>query len=119
MIKFKLKWYKDKEKEYDIFGSEKKAVVWKAKVYNYVLIVYPLRLYEKKAKGWGYKIVNAKTNEEEYDSGYPPHEYYIPTTKKAKELAEEIFREVIKEKRIEQWGDLKSKIIKKLDEMIK
>jgi len=112
--KVRLKWYKDKERGYTKRGS-RKAVVWKAKFGDYIITVYPLRLYEKGAEGWEYEITNIKKGLEEYDSVFF-HEPAFKTAEEAKKSAEEKIDEGIKKKNKKEWKKLKEKLEKELKE---
>jgi len=107
----KLKWYK--YTEYTDFGQTElavdKATVWEA-AYNgkeglFTLDVYPLKLFNKNAKGWEYRITETEPTGDfkedgiEYDSAFEGSNYPAPTAKVAMKWAEAELENILEERR--------------------
>jgi hypothetical protein len=114
-IKIKLKWYKDIEGGETEEGVDK-AVIWRSSFGHYLITVYPVKLYDKKLKGWEYRIYNTKTDEETDSIEGSYGNDHARTPKEAMRWAEEELEEMIEEERKEQWEKLKKKLKGKIKE---
>ncbi len=61
----KIRWHKTRETAFSDIGADS-AVVYVAKVKGYYIEVYPVKLFDKNAKGWEYRIFNEE--KVDYDS---------------------------------------------------
>ena len=106
----KLKWYKDTG-----YGQTEsavdKATVWRA-TYNgkeglFDLEVYPLKLIDKNAKGWEYRIIETEPNGEPNEDGIDFDSFYetsggydsAPNPKVAMKWAEATLKDILEERR--------------------
>jgi len=112
-IKIKLGWYKDTAWGETEEGVDE-AVVWRSKFGHYILTVYPLKLYDKKLKGWEYRIYDTKTNEEADSIDSSNGNDHAKTPWEAMKWAKETLEEIIENEKIEQWEKLKKKLKEKI-----
>jgi len=89
--KEKFKWYTDTEYAYVDLGIDH-AIVYRAgaeaKNKYYEITVYPIKLINKDADGWDYRIATLQNGEvvEEYDAG-AEHEDHFPNEYEAKKAS--------------------------------
>jgi len=78
----KLEWYPDMEYAYTYLGEEHYVIVYraavKAKNKYYLITVYPLKLINKNADGWDYRIATTENDQiiDEYDAGAEHYEHF-------------------------------------------
>ena len=102
----KLKWYEDTEWGWTDIGVNK-AKVWRTAYHgkegSFDLEVYPVKLLDKDAEGWEYRIIedNGKGTEEEYDALFESSvgNDHAPTAEKAMKWAELTLNEILEERR--------------------
>jgi len=105
----KLEWYEDTEGGWSDVGVNS-AKVWRA-TYNgkeglFDLEVYPLKLIDKSAKGWEYRIIETEPNGEPNEDGIDFDSFYetsggydsAPNVKVAMRRAEATLKDILEER---------------------
>jgi len=111
----KLKWHEYTEKG-DPKTGIKEALAWKARFGNYIIKVYPLKLYDKKRSTWRYNIylIDLKDN----SLWIKVKGDTFLTAEDAKKGAKEILEQLIADKRRREWWKLKEKLENKIKEKV-
>jgi len=102
----KLEWYEDTEWGWTDIGVNK-AKVWRTAYHgkegSFDLEVYPVKLLDKDAEGWEYRIIEDNEGEvgEEYDATFESSNGndHAPTAKVAMKWAEATLEDMLEERR--------------------
>jgi hypothetical protein len=114
----KLKWHEYIEKG-DPKDGVKEALAWKARFGNYIIKVYPLKLYDKKRSTWRFSIYLIDLKNIDLKNNFPWVQVQgdtFLTAERAKKGAKQTLERLMADKRRRKWWRLKRKLENKIKE---